>query len=101
MNQFFTLILGIIIGYALGLVLNIITKRKEYSLIDQQTQEKEKNIEKVINFLETKDILTNDKVEQLLGVSNSTTTRYLDELETRGLIRQVGKTGKYTHYERV
>lgn len=42
--------------------------------------------------------ITNDQVEKLLHVSDSTATRYLDQLEKEGKIRQVGKTGKYIHY---
>ena len=45
--------------------------------------------------------VANNDVEKALGVSDATATRYLDELEKQGLIRQVGKEGKYVYYEKV
>jgi len=39
-------------------------------------------------------------VENLLLVSDATATRYLDELEKEGKIKQVGKTGKGVFYEK-
>ena len=45
--------------------------------------------------------ITNDDVEKMLGVSNNTVIRYLDELEKEGKLRQVGETGKYTYYEKI
>ena len=45
--------------------------------------------------------LTNDDVQKLLLVSDSTATRYLDELEKDGQIKQVGLAGHYVRYERV
>jgi Fic family protein len=35
----------------------------------------------------------------LLGVSDATTERYLDELEKEGALKQFGKTGRSTHYK--
>lgn len=40
-------------------------------------------------------------MEKLLHVSDATATRYLDELEKEGKIKQVGTTGKHTRYERI
>jgi Fic family protein len=40
-------------------------------------------------------------VEKLLHVSDATATRYLETLEKEGKIKQVGKTGKHTHYEKI
>jgi DNA-binding IclR family transcriptional regulator len=37
----------------------------------------------------------------LLHVSDATATRYLETLEKEGKIKQVGKSGKYTHYEKI
>ena len=44
--------------------------------------------------------ITNDQVQKLVNVSDSTATRYLDELEEENLIRQVGPEGKYVYYEK-
>ncbi len=45
--------------------------------------------------------ISNDEVEKLLHISDATATRYLETLEKEGKIKQVGKTGKYTHYEKI
>ena len=42
--------------------------------------------------------ITNNDVEKLLGVSNATAERYLDELEKEGKIEQKGKTGRNVFY---
>lgn len=62
---------------------------------------KAENIEKIKKHLESVSKITNDEVQSLLKVSDATATRYLDELEKEGLIKQVGETGKYTYYEKI
>jgi|GEM_PF-495023 len=69
---------------------------------------KRKKIDKILTLFAEKQNgstsppqVTNDEVEKLLHVSDATATRYLDTLEKEGKIRQVGKTGKYTHYEKI
>ncbi len=44
--------------------------------------------------------ITNDDVQKALGISDATATRYLDELEKIGVIRQIGKTGAGVVYRR-
>lgn len=63
-----------------------------------RSEVKKDNKQKVLDLLKTKKKITNGQVEKLLGVSDSTATRYLDELEKKEEVRQVGKTGKHTHY---
>ena len=68
---------------------------------------RQKKLSKILDYLSKKTLrhssgqarITNDEVEKLLHVSDSTATRYLDILEHEGKLKQVGKTGKYTHYE--
>ena len=69
------------------------------SLIEKQAEEKRRNKEAILGILETQSPLTNNHVEQLLGISDATAERYLQELENEGKVRQVGKTGKYVFYE--
>ena len=59
---------------------------------------KHKKLEKILEFLNTKNKITNDEVEKLLHVSDATATRYLSALEKEGKIKQVGKTGKAVTY---
>lgn len=76
------------------------TRGKE-SLLEKQAREKEKNKQKIIEFFESRDKVANDDIENLLGISDATATRYLDELEKDGLIRQVGRTGRHVYYEKL
>jgi len=62
----------------------------------RQSIERKKEI--VIEYLKHHGHLTNDIVQELLEVSDSTATHYLDELETEGKIKQIGKTGRGVHY---
>ena len=106
MNQ----ILGFILGLAVGgvAVFFIVRQRdkkdgkeKEGDLDKTQFEKKEENIKKILDFMAGKEKVTNNDVEKFLKVSDSTATRYLDELEKQGKIRQVGKSGHYTHYEKI
>ena len=78
-------------------------EEKKELLVEKQTREKEENERKIMEFFDgasDKRAVNND-IENLLGVSDATATRYLDELEKEGRIRQVGKTGRYVYYEKV
>ncbi len=79
---------------------NIGVLDKETGLIERQSAEKERNKEAILGLLETQGSLTNNHIEQMLGISDATATRYLEELEKEGLVRQVGNTGSGVYYER-
>lgn len=64
-----------------------------------RTERKEENKDKILTLFQTKDQITNNDVETLLGVSDATATRYLDELEKGGKVIQIGKTGKAVTYK--
>ena len=64
----------------------------------KQSQQKKENKEKILEFLQTNGKITNDEAEKMLGVSNNTAERYLDELEKEGLIIQHGTTGRAVFY---
>lgn len=72
--------------------------------LNKLSDRKNKRLGRILKFIDEKTLrhgsgqVTNDEVEKLLHVSDATATRYLDQLEKEGKIRQVGKTGKYTHY---
>lgn len=88
-----------IIAFALGWVIS--SKRREVSFTSKQQRQKELDKETIYGLLETNHPLTNNDVEAMLGISDASATRYFDELEKEGKVRQVGKTGRYVHYERV
>lgn len=71
-------------------------KIKEQEL--NQFEMKEENKKKLANYIKTQDKVTNNEVEKLLGVSDATATRYLDDLEKQGLIKQVGHSGRSVFY---
>lgn len=65
-----------------------------------QMLKKQENKEKILNLLNAQNKVTNDDVEKLLDVSNTTAERYLDQLEKQGKIKQIGKTGRHVYYKR-
>ncbi len=92
-------ILGIFVGIGVGFV--VWKKTRKTGLIETQAREKEENKRKISEFMNGQDRVSNDDIQNLLGVSDATATRYLDELEKEGIIRQVGKTGRHVYYEKV
>jgi len=68
-------------------------------LVPMENKEEGKN--KVMQAIEMQKSVTNDSIQNFLGVSDATATRYLDELEKEGKIKQVGKTGQGVFYEKV
>ena len=64
----------------------------------ERTRKKEENKNKILTVLQGKDKITNDEVQGLLGVSDATATRYLEELEKNSKIKQIGGSEKYTYY---
>jgi hypothetical protein len=77
-------------------------REENLKLANETRQEKKREkINKILTLFSEKTQITNDEVEKLLHVSDATATRYLEQLEKEAKIRQVGKTGKHTHYERI
>ncbi len=64
--------------------------------------QKQKEIEmrkyKILEFLTKYETITNDQVENLFKVSNSTAYRILEDLEREGKIEQIGNTGRNVYY---
>lgn len=84
---------------------------KPENIISEQKEHRDENLAKLREFvagMKTQSDssassgarITNDQVEKMLNISNATAERYLNELEKEGLLKQVGKTGKYTYYEK-
>lgn len=93
MYYILALIIGAVIGYALGFT-------KGVKICAESEVNRERN-EKILGLLEEKSAITNDDIQKLLGVSDATATRYFDALEKEGKVKQVGKTGRHVSYERV
>ncbi len=68
-------------------------------LIKQVNKNKAKN--KILELFKTRDKINNTDVENLLSVSDATSTRYLEELEKEGKIAQHGKIGRGVFYTQI
>lgn len=111
MRTLITFLVGVAVGYWLGKRANWNSlsnspslkegEGKTETLIERQGREKEAHKASMLELLKTNTPLTNDHIEQMLGVSDATATRYLEELEKEGKVRQVGKTGRGVRYERI
>ena len=70
--------------------------------VSKQTEEREQNKQAILDLMESgNQPLTNEHLRQMSGVSEATATRYLDELEKEGKVKQVGKTGAHVFYEKI
>lgn len=80
------------------------TKQREENLKlanETRQEKKRKKIDAILNLFVERQTVTNDEVEKLLHVSDATATRYLEQLEKEGKIKQVGKTGRSVKYEKI
>ena len=64
-----------------------------------QMEAKGQHFDEILAYARGKESVTNDEIEALLGVSDATTERYLNELEGKGKLRQVGRTGRSVSYK--
>jgi len=93
--NYITLIIVAVLGIAIGVYF---ARGRNGSLIAGQAKRKAENKERILEFLREKEKMTNNDIEKLLGVSDATATRYMDELEEEGKVRQIGKTGNAVYY---
>ncbi|MFA5877379.1 MAG: DUF977 family protein [Candidatus Paceibacterota bacterium] len=93
--NYFLLFLAVLLGIALGMFL---AHRRKGGLISEQGERKTKNKEKILEYIQTHGKIQNNDVEKLVGVSNATAERYLNELEKEGKITQHGTIGKSVFY---
>ena len=103
MNSTLIFLSGLVIGGAIvWLIFKLRAREKRMGLIEKQKQKKERGKEAILGILdEVQSPLNNNLIEQYLGISDATATRYLEELEQEGKVRQVGQTGSGVYYERV
>ena len=67
-------------------------------MIEEQTERKAENKQKLLTFVQEHGKIQNNDVEKLVGVSNATAERYLDELEKEGKLTQHGVIGQGVFY---
>lgn len=100
--------LYIIIILIIIILILILSRKKIKEIVvyqDARQKQREESKGKILKELTLRQTqgkeakITNNDVEKLLGVSDATATRYLDELEKQGKVRQVGKTGRSVYYQ--
>ena len=70
-------------------------REKASQAIKERTDERK---QKIIELVEQKEKITNNDVEEMLGVSDATARNYLDDLEKEGKLRQIGTEGRGVYY---
>jgi predicted HTH transcriptional regulator len=90
------LIVVAIAGIALGMY--IARRNANAGLIAKQMEQKAENKQKILEFVQANEKIQNNDVEKLVGVSNATAERYLDELEQEGKLTQHGTIGQNVSY---
>lgn len=100
------ILIYILIGIIAGLIIGYFWYKKalppkdiETGIMTDQMREKEENLQKIREYIIGKDKITNEEIQELLNTSNATTARYFNELETEGLIKQVGDSGQSVYYK--
>ena len=89
----------IIVGVAgIGFGVYFASRDSVEGLVLEQSKKKGENKQKILKFLRESGKVTNNDVEKLIKVSDSTATRYLDDLEKDGKVEQIGETGNAVYY---
>lgn len=90
------------IAFILVLVLVfVLFARSTHSTLRRETARQlivDRRKDLIIEYLKHHGKVTNDDVQGLFDVSDSTATHYLDQLEAAGRIRQVGEHGRGVYY---
>ncbi len=73
-------------------------RKANAGFIVKQIEQKTENKKKIFEFIQTNGKIQNNDVEKLVGVSNATAERYLDELEKEGKLTQHGTIGQGVFY---
>lgn len=96
------LVVGGLIGYLIGKKTIPVTQtqKSESTFVNESERIKSENLAKIRENLATltDGKIDNEAVRRLLGVSDTTACRYLDDLEKEGLIKQVGTDGPKVFY---
>ena len=101
MKKIFAFIIGSIVGIFVTLFVlgkQAVGPQEKQAVKTSDKSKKGKAKQKILDLLQQQGRVTNNDVENLIGVSDATATNYLDELEEEGLIVQQGKTGRSVFY---
>lgn len=93
--NYILLVLVALAGIALGMYM---ARRNRTRLIEEQSERKAENKQKILVFVQEHGKIQNNDVEKLAGVSNATAERYLNELEREEKLTQHGIIGQGVFY---
>lgn len=93
--NYLILIIVAIVGIVFGAYF---ARKRDSGLLAGQAKKKAKNKARILEFLRENERVANDDIEKLLGVSDATATRYMNELEKEQKVRQIGITGNAVYY---
>jgi len=95
-------IIGVYVGRQVATRRMLKTSTQAYDAATTAVEKRKREAkDKILTLFEKQERITNNNVEQLIGVSDATATRYLQELEDEGKIVQHGKRGKHVFYTRI
>jgi len=90
-------LIWLLIGLALGTAVVSVYRHRERAKTNNLSI-KERRKEMILDTLDKLGKITNDEIEELFSVSNTTAYNYLEELEKEKKIKQVGKKGRGVYY---
>jgi predicted HTH transcriptional regulator len=64
----------------------------------EQTLKRRANQQKILDFMKEKGEVNNSDLRELLNISRNSIVRYMDDLEKKGKVEQVGNTGQGVTY---
>jgi|SRR3989344_4211901 len=94
--NYVVLIIVALVGIAFGMY--IARRKANTGFIAKQVGQKAENKQNILAFVREHGKVQNNDVEKLVGVSNVTAERYLDELEKEGKLIQHGVIGQGVFY---
>lgn len=90
----------VILTFLVLITFALYARARSHSLVNHQVHfaRTQRRKDLIVEYLKHHDKITNNDVEHLLEVSDATATRYLQQLENEGKIKQVGEVGKGVFY---
>ncbi len=104
MNTLIIFFLGALVG-GIGVYFVIRNRHTECeshgisTYTEKQQAEKQARKARILDMLQEKESITNDDIEQPLGISHPTAANYLRELVEEGKIEQIGERGRFVSYQ--
>lgn len=92
------LLIGLIIGFLVGKYLS--NRTSILDINSKRQKAKEDSLNKIMGLFGHFEEISNDQVEKMLKVTDTTATNYLNELEDQGRIERIGSGGRFVRYKK-